>query len=323
MAIKRGQTVRFETSRALDVCPKLPVHPDAPCSAICSPVRFLGQSLGVVHLIGPDLTPPDHQLVERVNVLANETGNRLGTMRATRQTELQASTDGLTGLPNRRSLEASAADLTANGRPFAVAIADLDHFKDLNDTFGHEAGDRALKLFAKTLRANLRPDDVAARYGGEEFVLLLPNASIDEARIALDRLRVTLAGDIAASGNVPFTASWGMTLCKVGDSFAEMLQAADEALYAAKRAGRNRVVVAGAAAGTPGGPPDPPRETIVLSTDGRAERRTDVLICEACGFENPLTARYCLRCGGNVDEPTADSANANGVTDPPEDDESS
>jgi diguanylate cyclase (GGDEF)-like protein len=300
VAIARGVTVRFETSRALDVCPKLPQHVDAPCSAVCSPVRFLGQPLGVLHVIGPDLAPPDHPMVERINVIADETGNRLGTLRATRETRLQATTDGLTGLPNRRSVEAAAEDLINTGRGFAVAIGDLDHFKDLNDTYGHEAGDRALRLFARTLRINLRPDDIASRYGGEEFVLLLPNTSVEEARSALDRLRVTLAGDIAASGTVPFTASWGVTTSDTADTFTEMIQAADEALYAAKRAGRNRVVVAGSSAMTD---PPLPVDTIVLSMDGTASTEGDTVTCESCWFENAPDAKYCLRCGTTLDVP--------------------
>ncbi|MDZ7733859.1 MAG: GGDEF domain-containing protein [Acidimicrobiia bacterium] len=234
-AIRRGQTVTYETSRALNVCPKLTQHRGVPCSATCAPVMFLGRAIGVIHTTGDDLRPADPVEIERTNVLARETGNRLGTMRATQKTELQASTDGLTGLPNRRSLEQAAHDLIAVERPFAIAIADLDHFKGLNDTHGHEAGDRALRLFARTLRQNLRPDDVAARYGGEEFVLLLPNTSLEEARRALDRLRVTLAGEIAAAGAVPFTASWGLVSSASGPTFGEMVIAADEALYAAKR----------------------------------------------------------------------------------------
>jgi diguanylate cyclase (GGDEF)-like protein len=319
VAIARGVTVRFETSRALDVCPKLPQHAGAPCSAVCSPVRFLGQPLGVLHVIGPDLTPPEHQVLERINVIADETGDRLGTLRATRETRLQATTDGLTGLPNRRSLETAAEELISARRSFAIAMADLDHFKDLNDTYGHEAGDRALRLFARTLRANLRPDDTASRYGGEEFVLLLPDTSIAEARTALDRLRVTLAGDIAASGNVPFTASWGLTASETGETFGEMLQSADEALYAAKRAGRNRVSVAGSAMAPPAVHPPAPTETIVLAGDGTAETHTDTTTCGTCWFENPTTSSYCLRCGSPL-TPAADApADGGGVaTDRPD-----
>jgi diguanylate cyclase (GGDEF)-like protein len=291
VAIARSQTVRFETSRALDVCPKLPRHAGAPCSAVCSPVRFLGQPLGVLHLTGPDLAPPDHQLMERINVIADETGSRLGMLRTTRETRLQASTDGLTSLPNRRSLEAAAHEMLAAGRQFAIAIADLDRFKDLNDTHGHEAGDRALRLFARTLRANLRPDDVAARYGGEEFVLLLPATTVVEAQRALDRIRVTLAGDIASAGVVPFTASWGLSSSEVGDGFAEMLQTADEALYAAKRAGRNRLVIAR----TAGGPTEPDDED-----DGDAAGPPELLPCPSCQFPCPAGAKYCLRCGAGL-----------------------
>ncbi len=320
MAIRRSQPIRFETSRALDVCPKLPLHDEAPCSAVCSPVLFLGQALGVLHITGPDLTPLGQQLLERWNVVANETGSRLGTLRATRQTELQASTDGLTGLPNRRSLEAAADDLVATGRPFAIAIADLDHFKVLNDTHGHEAGDRALRLFARTLRTNLRPDDMAARYGGEEFVLLLPNASVREARAALERLRVTLAGDIAAANSLPFTASWGLTSSDTADSFSELIHAADEALYAAKRAGRNRVVVAAAAQGI-----QPQGEPAIFLDDGGnvIDSRGNIIeggeiipdaegggwaatsTCDACWFENPLESKFCLRCGAALGEQPA------------------
>jgi diguanylate cyclase (GGDEF)-like protein len=251
--------VTFETSKALNVCPKLTQHEGGPCSAVCVPVTFTGRSLGVLHVVAPNLQPPAGTLVERLNVLASEVGNRIGTLRATQLTELQASTDGLTGLPNRRSIENKARDLVSLGQSFTVAMADLDHFKDLNDTYGHESGDRALRLFAKTLRTNLRPDDLAGRYGGEEFVLLLPNTDPDEAKKALDRLRVTLAGDISASGSVPFTASWGVAASDCAESFDEILTVADEALYAAKRAGRNRVVVGG-------GDPD---DDLALSGDNR------------------------------------------------------
>jgi diguanylate cyclase (GGDEF)-like protein len=247
---------------------------------------FLGRSIGVLHTTGTDMVPPDPTHVERLNVLARETGSRLGTMRAAAQTQLQASTDGLTGLPNRRSLEQAASDPITAGRPFAIAMADLDHFKDLNDTYGHESGDRALRLFARTIRQNLRPDDTAARYGGEEFMLLLPNTSVAEAKRALDRLRVTLAGEIAASGNAPFTASWGLTTSEMGSSFDEMVVAADEALYKAKRAGRNRVMV---------------DDNIEQEDDGRRaiiiESFEEPPACAVCGSPNPAGSRYCLECG--------------------------
>lgn len=304
-AIRRGQTVKFETSRALDVCPKLTQHEGGPWSAVCAPVTFTGRSLGVLHITSPNLQPPSSVAVERLNVIADETGNRLGTMRASKQTEIQASTDGLTGLPNRRALEARARDLINIGRPFAVAMADLDHFKILNDTYGHEAGDRALRLFAKTVRANLRPDDIAARYGGEEFVLLLPNTAVDEARSTLDRLRVTLSGDVAAAGSAPFTVSWGLTTSGVGDTFEEMVAVADDALYAAKRAGRNRVVVSEGR-----GEQLIDEEQTELDLDmtspipldeAEAPFRGDGHVaCPECGATNPAGAAVCVTCGGDL-----------------------
>lgn len=248
-AIRRGQTMVYESSRMLNVCPKLPEHDGGAHSAVCVPVMFMGRSLGVLHTTGPDGKPPSHTEIERLTVLASETGSRLGNLRATQATELQASTDGLTGLLNRRSLEAKARSLMLDSRYFSIAIADLDHFKDLNDTYGHEAGDRALRLFAKTLKDNLRPDDIPARYGGEEFVVLLPDTNILDAKAALERLQESLSNDVQRSGTTPFTASWGLTDNTAGSTFDEMVAVADAALYAAKRAGRNCIVVDGEAAG--------------------------------------------------------------------------
>ncbi len=248
-AIRRGQTMVYESSRMLNVCPKLPEHDEGAHSAVCVPVMFMGRSLGVLHTTGADGKPPNHTAIERLTVLASETGSRLGNLRATQATELQASTDGLTGLLNRRSLEAKARSLMLDSRYFSIAIADLDHFKDLNDTYGHEAGDRALRLFAKTLKDNLRPDDIPARYGGEEFVVLLPDTNILDAKAALERLQDALANDVQRSGTTPFTASWGLTDNTAGSTFDEMVAVADAALYSAKRAGRNCIMVDGEAAG--------------------------------------------------------------------------
>ncbi len=251
-AIRRGQTQVFESSRMLNVCPKLPEHEGGACSAVCVPVMFSGQSIGVLHSVGKDNQPPDHTQIERLTVLASETGNRTGTLRVTQMTELQASTDGLTGLLNRRSLESKARSLMLDENAFSVAIADLDHFKDLNDTYGHEAGDRALRLFAKVMKDNLRPGDIPARYGGEEFVVLLPDTNIHEALAALERLQSALAIEIEQVQSMPFTASWGLTDHSAGSTFDEMIAVADAALYSAKRAGRNCIMVDGEAAAAHG-----------------------------------------------------------------------
>jgi diguanylate cyclase (GGDEF)-like protein len=211
----------------------------------------MSESLGVLHLTAPDGAPPNAIALERLKVLAGETGNRLGTMRAMHATQVQADTDGLTGLFNRRSLEARARELLSEGNQFSIALGDLDHFKQMNDRHGHETGDRALRLFAKALRTNLRPGDIAARYGGEEFVVVLPSANIREAQRVLERFQARLGSEIAASHTVPnFTVSWGLTDTSAGDTLTEILSVADAALYDAKRNGRNCIVIDGAASST-------------------------------------------------------------------------
>ncbi len=241
-ALSSTQKVVYESSRLLNVCPKLPQHEQAPCSAVCVPVTFNGQAMGVLHAIGPDGKPPSETEIDRLTVLATETGTRLGQLQVVQMTELQATTDGLTGLLNRRSLDARARAMLLEHRPFSIARGDLDNFKDLNDTFGHEAGDRALRIFARSLKRHLRPDDIASRYGGEEFVGLLPDTSVAEATRALERLREKLAEDIGRSGGAGYTVSWGVTDSGAGSSFEEMLAVADAALYSAKRAGKDRIV---------------------------------------------------------------------------------
>jgi diguanylate cyclase (GGDEF)-like protein len=247
-ALRSTQRIVYESSRMLNVCPKLPEHDSAPCSAVCVPVTFNGQALGVLHATGADNQPPNHTQIERLTVLASETGARLGHLQVMRMTELQATTDGLTGLFNRRSLEAKARSLMLDHVPFSIALADLDDFKELNDTYGHETGDRALRLFATSLRRHLRPDDIASRYGGEEFVIILPNTGITEAVRALNRLQVAITDDIGRSSSVPFTTSWGLTDSSAGITFDEIVAVADNALYSAKRAGKNCIVVDGEAA---------------------------------------------------------------------------
>jgi diguanylate cyclase (GGDEF)-like protein len=247
-ALRSGQTRHYPSSRQLDVCPKLPQHDSAPCSAVCIPMVFNGDAVGVLHTTGPDLELPDDTVRERLQVLGEETSTRLGTLRITTTTRRLAERDALTDLDNRRTLLDKAATLVESGRPYSVAVADLDRFKDLNDTYGHEMGDRALQLFAECLRGSLRPEDVVARYGGEEFVVVLPGAGIHDATRAIERLQEALAEEIRLHHGVRFTASWGLTDSSSGHTFQEVLNVADQAMYEAKRAGRNCLVVDGDAA---------------------------------------------------------------------------
>jgi diguanylate cyclase (GGDEF)-like protein len=245
VAVRRGTAVTFPDSEQLHACPKLRDREAGPVSAACVPITFMGRAIGVLHATGEQGTEPDSETVERLSRLAAHTGSRIGTLRATRQTQLQASTDSLTGLVNRRTLDNEVRELLAQGRTFAVAFGDLDHFKALNDRYGHDAGDRALRLFAKVLKDATRTGDVVARYGGEEFVVVLPDLSASEAVEAMQRVRARLTEAVAASDAPAFTVSFGVTDSSMGTTVTDLVRSADAALLAAKSQGRNRVVLAG------------------------------------------------------------------------------
>lgn len=163
--------------------------------------------------------------------------------------------DSLTGIYNRGTfLEECARELSrcARGGPgFSLAVFDLDHFKLVNDRYGHPVGDRALKSFADVLRASIRKHDRVGRYGGEEFALLMPNTGKDTAARVAERVRreVEARGVMADGRRIDVTVSGGVAAYGPdGEDWDTLLSAADTALYAAKDAGRNRIVTAG----TPG-----------------------------------------------------------------------
>jgi diguanylate cyclase (GGDEF)-like protein len=250
-ATNRGQTQTWSTSGALDTCPHLRERDTGPCAAVCVPVSIAGKTVGVVHATGPDHHPPDGSTTADLELIARKAGERIGILRAFNRTEAQARTDPLTGLLNRRSLETAVRDLTAEAHTFAVAYGDLDHFKLLNDIHGHDTGDRALRLFARVLRDNVRPNDIAARYGGEEFVVVLPDCTIADAYAVIDRVRTRLA-DAQRGGTVPsFTVSFGLAPGEADLAFGEIVEQADTALLQAKSEGRDRVVLAGERVGAP------------------------------------------------------------------------
>jgi two-component system cell cycle response regulator len=164
--------------------------------------------------------------------------------------------DPLTGLYNQRYLRRHLDTLIADRDrgDVAVIMVDIDHFKSVNDRFGHAAGDQAIRLLAATLRANTRVFDSVARYGGEEFVIVMPGGDPGEAAVIAERLRHAveeLVFTVPAFGRVPLTVSLGVAFAERAATTTEvLLGAADAALYDAKNAGRNRVRVAGAVAAT-------------------------------------------------------------------------
>ena len=165
-------------------------------------------------------------------------------MRTLESTRLEASTDGLTGLANRRMVEARVAELLRGGVGFSLAVADLDNFKQLNDVYGHETGDRALQSFAKVLEDNVRGHDVVARYGGEEFVLVYPELSVKQAMEVIERIRLAVERAVAGQGLPSFTCSFGVTHSSVAETPDAIIRVADAGLLMAKDLGRNRVVFA-------------------------------------------------------------------------------
>ncbi len=135
--------------------------------------------------------------------------------------------------------------LRASGVDFALVMVDLDHFKSLNDRFGHETGDRALRVFAETLRDAVRSEDLTCRFGGEEFVVLLPGIETHEAVEIMERVREALAGT-TRRGDVPsFTASYGIAESTSATDFDDLLYRADQALFTAKEAGRDCICIDG------------------------------------------------------------------------------
>jgi len=245
VAARRAQTQVFPDSDALDGCPMLRGRGGDEFSAVCVPVSIMGRTVGVVHATGPRDEPLDDAEAGALQVLANLAGNRLGMLRIMAETQLQAMTDGLTGLMNRRSFENRARALRANGVDHALVMADLDHFKGLNDAHGHETGDRALRVFAECLRESVRAEDLVCRYGGEEFTVLLPGVDLAEAVEIMERVRKTLARTIRR-GDVPsFTASFGVAESVAATDFEDLLLRADRALFAAKSAGRDCICIDG------------------------------------------------------------------------------
>ncbi len=169
-------------------------------------------------------------LIEQEAAAASERAELLS-----RLTDL-ASTDSLTGLPNRRTWDVSLAEAVESGEPFVLAMLDFDHFKSFNDTRGHPAGDRLLKESAAAWREELRAGDILARIGGDEFALLLPKCALEDTLMVVDRLRRRVHGEQ--------TCSAGVIVHEPGESAETLMARVDEALYTAKAAGRDCVSLA-------------------------------------------------------------------------------
>lgn len=200
-------------------------------------------------LINNSRTVAGNLLALLANRLRNDNQSIVETQRSKMQFEHQASTDALTGVHNRhwmgRAFPRALQRCTLNKQPFAVMVVDIDHFKKINDTYGHLVGDLALKTVAQCMSDNLRPHDLLARYGGEEFAVLLTEADLESAKMIAERLRSRIAAAEIRSNDISFhvTLSIGITPTQHEDQLENLIHEADQALYRAKQMGRNRVEV--------------------------------------------------------------------------------
>ncbi len=236
MAVRRGNPIVFESSDTLNACSKLHGRATGPVSAVCVPLTFMGRSLGVLHATSPITEPPAPRIVSQLTTLGILTGNRIGTVRAFERTQVQANTDMLTGLLNRRSVEARVRRFTP-GSGFAVVLADLDHFKAERHARPRRRRPR--------LEGVCRGDATAARTDlaapGARSSSVLEGTPLSAFEVA-ERIRMNLAASCQIDG-AAFSASFGVADSTMGSSFDQLVRVADDALYQSKESGRNRVTV--------------------------------------------------------------------------------
>ncbi|TAN49699.1 MAG: diguanylate cyclase [Betaproteobacteria bacterium] len=226
---------------------------------ICLPLTSRDRRLGVIYFYRSDrdtFTPTE---IELLATFASLAAQAIGNARLYAQVQEQARTDALTGLSNRgefqRQLQVEEERSRRYSRSFSLLMLDIDHFKTVNDSYGHQAGDEVLRALAARLREQVRPVDHVARYGGEEFVVILPETTGEGAFALAERLRTAVADTAvpATDGQtIRVTISIGIASfpADAGSGMA-MIAAADAALYAAKQGGRNRTIGREPALGRP------------------------------------------------------------------------
>jgi diguanylate cyclase (GGDEF)-like protein len=242
LAVRFGRAYRDGGDRApllgCGICGPLP---DA---VTCEPLLVGGEVIGSVLVNHPD--PPVTDAPLRIRESVTQAAPVLANLRNLAIAEIRAATDALTGLPNNRAVQDTIKRMVAQASrtvaPLSAALLDLDHFKQINDAYGHSRGDEVLAAVATVLRSSVRDSDFVGRYGGEEFLLLLPDTDREQAAIVADKVRAAVANLGLSDINQPVTASLGVAALPddAGDADT-LIRAADRALYAAKGNGRNRV----------------------------------------------------------------------------------
>jgi len=255
-AVRRGRVHVMDGSASQLRCPH--IEEPTPHGAVCAPLAAEGESLGVLHVQVRQPVPGRKRatvLADRerlARTLAEQLELALANFRLRETLREQSARDQLTGLFNRRYMEESLdRELRRASREdysLGLLMMDLDHFKDLNDGFGHAAGDLMLRAVGDFLGSSVRGDDVACRFGGEEFVVILPRASLENTRRRAETLRKGMKGlQLEPSGPLRpnVTMSIGVACApEHGETREQLVHAADVALYRAKTLGRDRVEVA-------------------------------------------------------------------------------
>ena len=217
-----------------------------PAALAAVPVIAKGGVTGAIVVVRRSTSPFTAEDVSALELLAPITGSALGAAALHNTAVIAADRDGLTNLHNRRRLDQDLA-ATVDDQAIGFAMIDVDFFKKFNDTYGHSAGDEALRLVATAIADNVRADDRVYRYGGEEFSVLLHHCTIEEALVVLERVRQAVEEivmpEIEPSGPAGITISVGLATADSGPADA-LTRTADAALYEAKDTGRNRIVVA-------------------------------------------------------------------------------
>jgi diguanylate cyclase (GGDEF)-like protein len=244
LAVRRGAPIEHGRRVPLQVCGICGAGDGA---SLCVPTLVGGEVIGTVLAQSARPLAPEER--RRVEDAVGQAAPVMANLRNLAVAERRASTDGLTGLANARAVQEALPRMLAQaGRQasrVSAVLLDLDHFKSINDTHGHQAGDDALAAVGQLLRRIVRTSDLAGRWGGEEFVLLLPDTDSAGAAILAEKVRTAIAELIVPGLPVPVTASFGVaSYPEHAGSGTDLVRAADTALYAAKHAGRDRVVVA-------------------------------------------------------------------------------
>ena len=277
------QIIRYSNTRQREICAEVPFPEGLRADAwLCGNLGFDAQKensdvpqpryLRICHtdstyrcsnipvdggyfIVGEKLETGDMDVIESMSLLTNQLTNLTNQLRQKNNALQDANatieglmrTDPLTGLGNRRLLyeqiEPAISLSSRHARPLSLIMTDIDHFKSVNDTYGHDGGDVVLKGFADLLTSSIRKEDLAIRFGGEEFLILLPSTADDGAFLLAERIRKTLENADLLSRDRSVTASFGVTQYLSGETFDAFLKRVDTALYEAKESGRNRTVI--------------------------------------------------------------------------------